>query len=343
MTQSSDEQQWFTLFSDYLSAERHYSPYTVRNYLRELNRFDKLKPKTQSWDCLTHEQLQGFIAKLHRQGLNPRTLALTLSAVKQFYLYLNHAEILSHNPAAHLSVPKKSQPLPKNIETDTIDYLLSIEGDDPLVIRDRAIMELFYSSGLRLAELAAADIDDIKFDQQLIQVIGKGGKARVVPIGSKAYEAIEVWLTSRAVIDCEDDALFVTLKGRRLAHRSIQARLTKWGQVQGLGMRLHPHKLRHSFATHLLESSGDLRAVQELLGHENLSTTQIYTSLDFQHLASVYDGAHPRASKNKANKNRASKGEVDSNTANKKSANLTSDNLSKASKVENLSLTERKT
>ncbi|MEC4726169.1 tyrosine recombinase XerC [Shewanella sp. D64] len=293
---------WFQHFERYLSGERRLSKHTVRNYLFELNRVDRLLDDSTTWKNLSREQLQSVLSKLHRKGLSPRSLSLTLSATKQFCEFLVREGVIQANPAISLSAPKQHKPLPKNMDLDSVTHLLEIEGDDPLSLRDKAIMELFYSSGLRLAELAALDINDIEFSERLVKVMGKGSKERIIPIGKVAISAIETWLACRQVITCDSDALFVTNKGARLAHRSIQARLTKWGQQQALNMRVHPHKLRHSFATHMLESSADLRAVQELLGHANLSTTQIYTSLDFQHLAKVYDGAHPRATRAKKDK-----------------------------------------
>ncbi len=287
--------EWFQKFESYLSAERQLSKHTVRNYLYELERVSKRLDETTSWFDITREQLQGALSQIHRQGLSPRSISLTLSAVKQFCDFLLKEGAIQANPAMSLSAPKQNKPLPKNMDLDSVTHLLEIEGDDPLSVRDKAIMELFYSSGLRLAELAALDVKDISFSERQVKVMGKGSKERIVPVGNMAMNAIECWLTCKSGIVCEGDALFVTGKGKRLAHRSIQARLAKWGQEQALNMRVYPHKLRHSFATHMLESSADLRAVQELLGHANLSTTQIYTSLDFQHLAKVYDGAHPRA------------------------------------------------
>ncbi len=295
---------WFKQFERYLSSERRLSAHTVRNYLYELDRVDKkleqLSPPVHSWAKVNHEQIQQVLAQLHRKGLSPRSLSLTLSSVKQFCEFLVCEGEIQSNPAASLSAPKQNKPLPKNMDLDSVTHLLEIDTNDPLSVRDKAIMELFYSSGLRLAELAALDVSDIYFSDLQVKVVGKGSKERILPIGRCAMSAIEVWLSFKEGISCEDGALFVTMKGKRLAHRSIQARLAKWGQEQALNMRVHPHKLRHSFATHMLESSADLRAVQELLGHANLSTTQIYTSLDFQHLAKVYDGAHPRASRAKS-------------------------------------------
>lgn len=295
---------WFKQFESYLSAERQLSAHTVRNYLYELQRVTKLlerqSPPVDSWRDVSHEQLQQVLAHLHRKGLSPRSLSLTLSSVKQFCDFLLAEVVIQSNPAASLSAPKQSKPLPKNMDLDSVTHLLEIDATDPLSVRDKAIMELFYSSGLRLAELAALNVPDLNFSDLQVKVLGKGSKERLVPIGGCAMSALQVWLSLRDGIPCEDESLFVTMKGKRLAHRSIQARLAKWGQEQALNMRVHPHKLRHSFATHMLESSADLRAVQELLGHANLSTTQIYTSLDFQHLAKVYDGAHPRASRAKS-------------------------------------------
>ncbi|SQH78473.1 site-specific tyrosine recombinase [Shewanella benthica] len=294
---------WFKRFESYCRSERQLSAHTVRNYLYELHRVSaKLEENACLpflWSEVNHEQIQHVLGQLHRQGLSPRSLSLTLSAVKQFCDFLLGEGVINANPAKSLSAPKQNKPLPKNMDLDSVTHLLEIDADDLLSVRDKAIMELFYSSGLRLAELAALDVLAIRFAERQVKVLGKGSKERIVPVGRCAIQAIQAWLALRESILCQDEALFVTAKGKRLAHRSIQARLAKWGQEQALNMRVYPHKLRHSFATHMLESSADLRAVQELLGHANLSTTQIYTSLDFQHLAKVYDGAHPRASRAK--------------------------------------------
>lgn len=290
---------WIAQFERFLRTERQLSPYTVRNYMSELLRVAALLPDVSRWETIEFQQLQGVLAKLHRQGLSPRSLALSLSAQKQFFTFLLREGAIRSNPAKSLSAPKQAKPLPKNMDTDSVSHLLDIEVTDPISARDKAIMELFYSSGLRLAELAALDVDDVDLPQAQVRVMGKGSKERLLPVGSIAVAAIKVWLGYRQLLPCADRALFVTSKGQRLAHRSIQARLAFWGQQQVIAGRVHPHKLRHSFATHMLESSGDLRAVQELLGHANLATTQIYTSLDFQHLAKVYDSAHPHAKKGK--------------------------------------------
>ncbi|QYJ79139.1 tyrosine recombinase XerC [Shewanella acanthi] len=289
--------QYLQQFETYMRSERQLSAHTVRNYLYELQRGSELLPEGINLINVGREHWQQVMAKLHRQGLSPRSLSLWLSAIKQWGEFLLRAEVISLNPAKGLSAPKQAKPLPKNIDVDSLSHLLEIDSDDPLALRDKAIMELFYSSGLRLAELAALDVQSIQYDQHEVRVVGKGNKDRIVPVGRVAIKALKAWLNCREAIACEDNALFVTQQGKRLSHRSIQVRMNKWGQEQALAMRVHPHKLRHSFATHMLESSADLRAVQELLGHENLSTTQIYTSLDFQHLAKVYDSAHPRAKK----------------------------------------------
>ncbi|WP_445777983.1 tyrosine recombinase XerC [Shewanella sp.] len=292
---------WQEVFGQYLTSERQLSAYTVRNYLFELCRVDALLADDIDLVAVTTEQLQAVIAGLHRKGLSPRSLSLCLSAIKQFFEFLLQEGVVSVNPAQTLSAPKQNKPLPKNMDVDAVSHLLAIEGNDPLSLRDKAIMELFYSSGLRLAELASLDCADIRFEQAEVKVLGKGSKQRIVPIGKVALMAIKDWLDCRQQLPCINagDALFVSQQGKRLSHRSIQTRMAKWGQDQAMSVKVHPHKLRHSFATHMLESSQDLRAVQELLGHANLSTTQIYTSLDFQHLAKVYDGAHPRAKKDR--------------------------------------------
>ncbi|GGP49693.1 tyrosine recombinase XerC [Shewanella saliphila] len=292
---------WLETYRQYLTSERQLSTYTVRNYLFELRRVDSQLGDHVALVVVTREQLQSVIAGLHRKGLSPRSLSLCLSSIKQFFDFLLREGVVKVNPAQTLSAPKQNKPLPKNMDVDSVSHLLSIEGDDPLCLRDKAMMELFYSSGLRLAELANLDCTDIQFDQAEVKVMGKGSKQRIVPIGKMALAAIQHWLSCREQLPHAEagDALFISTQGKRLSHRSIQARMNKWGQEQAMSVKVHPHKLRHSFATHMLESSQDLRAVQELLGHANLSTTQIYTSLDFQHLAKVYDGAHPRAKKDR--------------------------------------------
>jgi len=226
-------------------------------------------------------------------------LALRLSALRQFFSYLVQQGQMKVNPATGISAPKQGKHLPKNIDAEQVQKLLSNDSKDPIDLRDRAMMELMYSSGLRLSELQGLNLNSINTRVREVRVIGKGNKERIVPFGRYASHAIQQWLKVRPLFNPKDDALFVSQLGNRLTHRSIQKRMENWGIRQGLNSHLNPHKLRHSFATHMLEASSDLRAVQELLGHSNLSTTQIYTHLNFQHLAEVYDQAHPRAKRKK--------------------------------------------
>lgn len=228
-----------------------------------------------------------------------KSLALRLSALRQFLQYLVKQEQLKANPAVGISAPKPPKRLPKNIDNEQIQLLLANDSQEPIDIRDRAMLELMYSSGLRLSELQSLDLNSINLHSRELRVIGKGNKERILPFGRYASQAIQQWLKVRMLFNPKDEALFVSQLGNRISHRSIEKRFEIWGLRQGLNSHVHPHKLRHSFATHMLENSSDLRAVQELLGHSNLSTTQIYTHLDFQHLAQVYDAAHPRAKRKK--------------------------------------------
>jgi integrase/recombinase XerC len=230
--------------------------------------------------------------------LSPRSVARRLSAVRSFLAYLVETGALRANAAVHVQAPKPSRRLPATLDADQVAKLLTIDGDDPLARRDRAILELFYSSGLRLAELVSLDLGDVDFADRTVRVTGKGGKSRIVPVGRFALASLREWLAVRADFEPNgtgERALFVGKQGERLSCRAVQHRVRRRAQQQGTPVGVHPHMLRHSFATHLLESSGNLRAVQELLGHASLSTTQIYTHLDFQHLAHAYDLAHPRA------------------------------------------------
>ncbi|MEG5264985.1 tyrosine recombinase XerC [Pseudomonas sp. JDS28PS106] len=281
----------------HLRSERQVSPHTLDAYRRDLNKVVAWceQAGVASWADLDIQHLRSFVARQHHQGQSSRSLARLLSAVRGLYQYLNREGICEHDPANGLSPPKGERRLPKTLDTDRTAQLLDggVE-DDFLGRRDHAILELLYSSGLRLSELAGLNLDQLDLGAGLIQVLGKGSKTRVLPVGSKARRALEAWLPLRALTNPRDDAVFVSQKGTRLGPRAIQVRLRTAGERE-LGQNLHPHMLRHSFASHLLESSQDLRAVQELLGHADIKTTQIYTHLDFQHLASVYDGAHPRA------------------------------------------------
>ncbi len=295
----SDPEYQITQYLGHLSNERNYSSHTVKSYRRQLlaTLEDCRDSASSGWKNLDIHQFRTLIAKWHRSGLSPRSIHQRLSALRGLYNYLIRERICTANPLESLSAPKMGRKLPRDISVDEIFKLLDgMPRNSILEIRDYAILELFYSSGLRLAELASLDLFNIDFSDQSLEVTGKGNKTRRTPIGSKAISALKLWLGERAQIaDVEEQSVFVSNRGNRLSHRSIQQRLNLWGKRLALTSPLHPHKLRHSFATHMLEASGDLRAVQEMLGHANLSTTQIYTHLDFQHLAGIYDSAHPRA------------------------------------------------
>lgn len=284
-----------------LKSERFYSPHTIKNYRRDLQNFIKWLAGKDIDHCqASYQHVNAFAAWRHRNGKSSATIQRELSSIRSFYRYLLRMKIVNHNPAQDARAPKAGRKLPKTCDSEQVERLLqSHHKDDPLTVRDLAMFELVYSSGLRLAELASLNLADINLQQRQMVVTGKGNKTRYLPIGRKAIEALQQWLTRRRTIlnDEEQQAIFISRQGKRLSHRSIQQRLDKLAQIQGLDRHLSPHMLRHSFATHLLESSSDLRAVQELLGHADISTTQIYTHLDFQHLAQVYDQAHPRAKK----------------------------------------------
>ena len=250
------------------------------------------------WRDLDTHQIRQFAAQAHRRGLSGRSIQRRLSAIRGFYNYLLREQAVSGNPAHDVSAPKSAQRLPDTLSVDDISSLLSMETRDPLDVRDLAMLELMYSSGLRLSELVSLDTRDMDLEERVLRVTGKGSKTRLVPMGRKAIQALHAWLRLRAMQLAEGEpAVFTGRSGRRLGVRAVQQRVHRWAQRRGLPGDVHPHTLRHSFASHLLESSGDLRAVQELLGHADISTTQIYTHLDFQHLARVYDKAHPRARK----------------------------------------------
>lgn len=285
----------------YLKIERQVSPHTLSNYQRQLVRVVKILQHAgiQQWQQVTPSVVRFVIAQSHKDGLHEKSLALRLSALRRFLSYLVQLGELKVNPATGISAPKQAKHLPKNIDTEQVQQLLANDSKEPIDIRDRAIIELLYSSGLRLSELQGLNLNSINIRVREVRVIGKGNKERVVPLGRYASHAIQQWLKVRLLFNPKDEALFVSQLGNRMSHRAIQMRLETWGIRQRLNSHLNPHKLRHSFATHMLEASSDLRAVQELLGHSNLSTTQIYTHLNFQHLAEVYDSAHPRAKRKK--------------------------------------------
>ena len=289
-------------FLEYLRDERGLSPRTRSAYRRDLDlyaaelvRLEKDDPAQAS-----EHDLRAFIARVHRQGLGARSIQRLLSAIRGFYRWLMREGRAEHNPATAVRAPRSQKKLPRTLDTDAVSRLLDFKAETPLAIRDKAIMELFYSSGLRLSELASLRWDQLDPTTGLITVTGKGNKTRMVPVGRLAAEALVNWRKVRGNFAGFDvPTVFVSQRGNPIAVRTIQSRIRHWARKQGLPQQVYPHLLRHSFASHILESSGDLRAVQELLGHADISTTQVYTHLDFQHLARVYDQAHPRARKRK--------------------------------------------
>lgn len=274
------------------------SPHTVAAYRRDLQALVAYarQQAIADWTNLTAQQVRGFAAAAHRKGMNPRSIQRQLASIRSFCNFLIREQVLTLNPGAGVRAPKAAKHLPATLDPDQMARLLDFRADDRLDARDKAILELFYSSGLRLAELVGLDLGGLDLNAQLVHVLGKGQKERVVPVGRYAVRALEIWLRERAAVAKPDEtALFVGRYGTRLGPRAIQLRVDRWAKLQGLGQHVHPHMFRHSFASHVLESSHDLRGVQELLGHASVSTTQIYTHLDFQHLAKIYDQAHPRA------------------------------------------------
>ena len=287
-------------YLDFLKYERGYSQHTLDAYQRNLTEVALFVSQTNinQWRQVDQDKLRRFVMQTKQNGLKVRSIQLKISSIKGFFKFLLQRQIIKSDPSELLVVPKADKPLPKNIEVDEVNQLLNFIPEQTIEFRDKAIMELFYSSGLRLSELANLDVPDLDIASAEVLVTGKGNKQRLLPLGSQACEAIKQWLKLRAEFNKANiQALFLSKLGNRISVRQIQQRLSHWAKKQGLNNTLHPHKLRHSFASHMLESSGDLRAVQELLGHENLSTPQVYSHLDFQHLAQVYDQAHPRAKK----------------------------------------------
>ncbi len=288
-------------FLHYLTQEKRMSSHTVTNYQRDLKQLLAFceQQDLSSWQAIKSSHIRQFIAQLNRQGLAGRSIQRSLSAIRSLYRFLIREQLADNNPAQAVQAPKVKKRLPATLDVDQMNALLdNTQQGNVIASRDHAMMELFYSSGLRLAELANLNIRDVDFADQLVYVTGKGNKSRVIPVGTMAITALKNWLEQREKWGgYEQTALFITQQGRRLGLRSIQKRMSYWGKKQGISDQVHPHRLRHAFASHMLEASGDLRAVQELLGHADISTTQIYTHVDFQHLAKVYDAAHPRARK----------------------------------------------
>jgi integrase/recombinase XerC len=294
---------WLEKFFDHLRLERRLSAHTLAAYRRDLDQLDRFceEQGIAGWDALDAHAVRAYVARRHRQGMHGHSIGRELSSARGFFNYLLREGIASHNPAIGIASPKAPQRLPKTLSVDQAARLLMPPtGDAPEALRDHAILELTYSSGLRLSELVSLDLGDVDAADGTVRVLGKGAKTRVVPVGRQALAALAAWLRVRVQwAAVEERALFVGKNGKRIAGRVIQERLRQRALAQGLEVHVHPHMLRHSFASHVLESSGDLRAVQELLGHADIATTQIYTHLDFQHLARVYDQAHPRAKRRK--------------------------------------------
>ena len=290
-------------YLSHLANERRLSPLTCENYARDIAALLKLAEEVPL-DQLQIHHIRRFIARLHSKGLAGRSLARMLSAWRGFYDYLARDHGHTRNPCAGLRAPKSPKTLPHALSPDEAARLLDFPADDLMALCDKAMFELFYSSGLRLAELASLKPGDLSFADGTVRITGKGGKTRIVPVGAQATQALRTWMRQRETLlkpgaKVEEAALFLSRYGKNISTRSISQRLKIRALRQGISANVHPHMLRHSFASHLLQSSGDLRAVQEMLGHASISTTQVYTHLDFQHLAKVYDAAHPRAKRKK--------------------------------------------
>jgi integrase/recombinase XerC len=290
-------------FLRHLAQERRLSPHTGAAYQRDLAQLAAWcdQQGLEQWPQLDHGHVRSFAARSHAAGIGPRSIQRRLSAVRSFFHYLQREGLCAHNPAVDVQAPKAGKRLPRTIDADQMAKVLerppeSATGNPRLVARDVAIMELLYSSGLRLAELVGLNLEQLDLADRTVRVTGKGNKVRIVPVGKQAVVALRAWLKHRTgMAGSGEKAVFLGQSGSRIGPRAIQLRLAQISRQRGLPVRLHPHLFRHSFATHLLESSHDLRGVQEMLGHADISTTQVYTHLDFQHLAHIYDEAHPRA------------------------------------------------
>jgi integrase/recombinase XerC len=294
------ESEWIDKFIHHLEFERRLSPLTCKHYRRDLIALLAFcdKAGVALWSNLDSEHFRAFAAANYRSGLSARSIQRQLSAARTYFRYLLREKHVAGNPVESVSAPKGPKRLPGNLDADRMARLLDIQGDGPIIERDRAMLELLYSSGLRLAELTDLNCGDVDVHEATVHVTGKGNKDRIVPVGRLALQALAIWNKSRVQLATpEEKALFVSKRGTRISGRSVQARVSHWAKAQGIDTKVSPHLFRHSFATHMLESSHDLRGVQELLGHANISTTQVYTHLDFQHLAQIYDKTHPRARK----------------------------------------------
>ncbi len=292
------EAPWIERFRRHLASERRLSPHTLSAYMREVDSLLQWCQRSgiKDWKRIDSAQLRSFAARSHAAGLKPRSVQRRLSAVRTLFRFLVREGAIKQSPAVDVRAPKAGKRLPHTLDVDQMGALLSFKPEGPLGARDLAMMELLYSSGLRLAELVSLNLADLHLADRTVRVTGKGNKTRIMPVGTQALAALKVWLRERTALSAVDEpALFLNHRGRRLGGRAVQLLVARRARAQGLPMGVHPHLFRHSFATHLLESSRDLRAVQELLGHASIGTTQIYTHLDFQHLARIYESSHPRA------------------------------------------------
>ena len=296
------------VFLSYLESVKQYSLHTLKGYQRDLEKLSEYLSTNdrQDWKNVNEHDIRTFINSERRRGLSPRSIQRLLSSCRTFHEHLLTEGKIKLNPAKNIVSPKSAQLLPKAMDADLVQRLLDFKPKGMIEIRDKAIAELLYSSGLRLSEICKLDLEDIDLKERICVVTGKGNKTRMVPVGTKAIQSLRDWIIYRNELleskETQTNALFLNNKGSRISARSIQLRLEKLCLQRGLP-GINPHMLRHSFASHVLESSGDLRAVQEMLGHSDIGTTQIYTKLDFQHLSKVYDKAHPRAKKGAKNDN----------------------------------------
>ncbi|RDH83147.1 MAG: tyrosine recombinase XerC [endosymbiont of Galathealinum brachiosum] len=295
------------LFYQFLESEKQFSHHTVKNYRRDISRF-MVFLKAQSvadWEAIDEHHIRQFVSQVHRQGLGGKSIQRLLSALRRLFRYLLTNKRIRNNPASHVMAPKSEKKLPDVMHPQEIEHMLlapddQVLKDNPLMVRDYAVLELLYAGGLRLSELIGLNVSDVNWQVNQLKVSGKGGKERLCHFGKNAGIMLKKWLKCREMyIKSDEKALFISRRGTRLSASSIRARIQKLCQEKDISQRVYPHLMRHSFASHMLESSQDLRAVQELLGHAHLKTTQIYTHLDFQQLAKTYDAAHPRAQKKK--------------------------------------------
>jgi len=292
-------------FYQFLQSEKQFSSHTVKGYQRDITRFMAFcdSQSIARWDDVDEQHIRHFVSQVHRQGLGGKSVQRLLSALRRLFRYLQANRRMRNNPAAHVPAPRSENKLPDVMHHQQIEQLLLTDSDEPLVVRDHAILELLYGCGLRLAELISLNLNDISWQSNYLVVVGKGRKERHCPFGKQANKMLKKWIKCRDLLAKEGEkAVFVNNRGARLSAAGIRSRIRKLSLEKGINQRVYPHLMRHSFASHMLEASQDLRAVQELLGHAHLKTTQIYTHLDFQQLAKTYDAAHPRAHKSEQKK-----------------------------------------